>query len=247
MSIGPAAADDGVIWHDVECSAYDGDLGLWAELASKARGPVLELGCGTGRVALHLAGKGLEVVALDRAPDLLAELRSRAAAAGMAIETVEADARGFALERPMALILGPMQFVQILGGALGRGGMLGAAAASLPLGGQLGLTITEPEDEESSPPPAPDVRELDGWIYSSLPIEIRDVPDGFEVHRLRQIVSPAGELTEEVDVIRFDRLSPETLTTEAQAVGLRLTERREIPPTVRYVGSTVLLFERSER
>jgi SAM-dependent methyltransferase len=245
MSIGAPAADRGVIWHDVECGAYDCDLALWAELTRNAVGPVLELGCGTGRVALHLARQGVEVVALDSAPDLLAELRRRATRAGVALETVKADARGFALERPMALILAPMQLVQILGGPSGRSRMLAAASASLPRGGQLAVTIAEPETEGASPPPSPDVRELDGWVYSSLPVEIRDVPGGFEVHRLRQVVSPSGDLTEEIDVIPFDRISPKALAAEGQAVRLRLTERREILPTDRYVGSTMLLFERT--
>jgi SAM-dependent methyltransferase len=245
MSIGAPAADRDVIWHDVECGAYDGDLPLWARLTQDTVGPVLELGCGTGRVALHLARQGIEVVALDRVPELLTELRRRAARSGVAIETVAADARGFALERPMALILAPMQLVQILGGPSGRSGMLAAAAASLPRDGKLTLTIAEPEAEGASPPPSPDVRELDGWVYSSLPVEIRDVPGGFEVHRLRQIVSPSGDLTEEINVISFDRLSPQALDTEARAVGLRLAERREIPPDDRYVGSTMLLFERT--
>jgi SAM-dependent methyltransferase len=244
VSTGAPPVDRDVIWHDVECAAYDGDLALWTELAGDAAGPVLELGCGTGRVALHLTRTGIEVIALDRAANLLAELRIRASASGVAIQTIEADARKFALTRPVALIVAPMQLVQILGGPSGRRGMLGAASAGLAGGGQLALTIAEPEDERSSPPPSPDVRELDGWIYSSLPVEIRDGPGGFEVHRLRQVVSPAGELTDDLDTIWFDRVSPETLADEAAAVGLRLVGRREISPTMRYVGSTVLLFER---
>jgi SAM-dependent methyltransferase len=244
LSAGATAAERGVIWHDVECGAYDGDLGLWVELASETSGTVLELGSGTGRVALHLARAGVEVVALDRSPDLLAELRRRAAEAGLTIEAVEADARGFTLPRPLPLILGPMQFVQILGGFSGRSAMLGAAAAHLEPGGHLALTLAEPEAEGAPVPPPPDVRELEGWIYSSLPVEIRDVPGGFELHRLRQLVSPAGELTDELDVVRFDQLTPEALATEAQAVGLRVAGIREIPPTVRYVGSAVVLLQR---
>ena len=244
MSAGATAARRDVIWHDVECADYMGDLALWVEVASEAKGPVLELGSGTGRVALRLARAGIKVVALDRSPELLAELRRRAGEAGVAIETAVADARKFQLDRRFALVLAPMQFVQILGGSSGQSAMLAAAATHLEPGGRLGLTIAEPEPEPSSAPPPPDVREVDGWIYSSLPVEIRDVPGGFELHRLRQLVSPAGELTDELDVVRFDQVTPEDLAMEAEAVGLRLADRREIRPTVRYVGSTMLLLEK---
>ena len=55
---------DAVIWHDVECSAYDLDLALWRELAEGADGPVLDIGAGTGRVAIDLARHGYEVIRL---------------------------------------------------------------------------------------------------------------------------------------------------------------------------------------
>ena len=47
-----------VVWHDVECGRYDADLPLWRELAASARRPVLDVGAGTGRVALDLARAG---------------------------------------------------------------------------------------------------------------------------------------------------------------------------------------------
>ena len=56
-----ATADRETIWHEVECGSYAADLALWSELAAEVAGPVLELGCGTGRVALHLAAEGREV------------------------------------------------------------------------------------------------------------------------------------------------------------------------------------------
>ena len=66
----PALAD-AVIWHDVECGGYEADLGLWRELAAAAGGPVLELGSGTGRVALDLAARGHDVTAVDSDPALI--------------------------------------------------------------------------------------------------------------------------------------------------------------------------------
>ena len=73
---------------------YTADLPLWHELAAAAPGPVLDVGAGTGRVALHLARAGLEVTALDIDAELLAELERRAATPGCDVETVVADAGG---------------------------------------------------------------------------------------------------------------------------------------------------------
>src|SRR5690606_9884788 len=58
-----------VIWHDVECGAYDTDLPLWRTLSKGLDGPVLDVGAGTGRVTLDLARRGREVIALDAEPD----------------------------------------------------------------------------------------------------------------------------------------------------------------------------------
>ena len=58
--------DPVVAWHDTECGSYDADLPLWRELAGA--GPVLDVGAGTGRVALDLAARGASVTALDVEP-----------------------------------------------------------------------------------------------------------------------------------------------------------------------------------
>ena len=65
-----------VIWHDIECGAYAEDLPLWRSLAAEYGDPVLDVGAGTGRVALDLARAGYRVTALDRDPELLAALES---------------------------------------------------------------------------------------------------------------------------------------------------------------------------
>ena len=49
-----------------------GDVAFYERLAREAGGPVLELACGTGRVALPLAEHGLDVTGVDSAPAMLA-------------------------------------------------------------------------------------------------------------------------------------------------------------------------------
>src|SRR3954451_14890535 len=91
------------VWHDVECGAYEADLALWRELAQKTNDGVLDVGAGTGRVALRLAYAGHEVTALDVDAELLEVLEHRAAEAGVSIATVAADAAAFTLEKPVGL------------------------------------------------------------------------------------------------------------------------------------------------
>lgn len=242
-----AAAEAAAIWHDVECGAYAADLGLWSEIAAEAGGPVLELGAGSGRVALHLAGQGHEVVALDSAPALVDALRRRARDSGLGIEAVVGEAREFELAQRFAAILAPMQLVHLMGGERGRAAMLESAAAHLLPSGVIAAALLDDEAaagaELGAAPPLPDVREFDGWVYTSLPVEVLSVPGGLEVTRLRQTVSPSGDLREETDVIRLDELTAADLEAEATALGLMPRERLAVPPTADHVGSTICVLE----
>jgi SAM-dependent methyltransferase len=55
------------------------DVPFWRRVASSARGPVLELGCGTGRVSVPLASDGVDLVGIDRSAPMLARARERVA------------------------------------------------------------------------------------------------------------------------------------------------------------------------
>ncbi len=234
-----------VLWHDLECGRYTADLPLWRELAAQAGGPLLDLGAGSGRVALDLARAGHAVTALDVDARLLAALDERAAAAGLAVETVQADARDFALGREFALVLAPMQTVQLLGGPDGRAGLLRSAAACLRPGGLLACALAdalEAFDAEHTEPPLPDVLERDGWVYASHPVAVRPDAGGATIERIRQTVSPDGARTAEGDVVRLDRLDGDTLEAEGVAAGLRAAGRRFVEMTDEHVGSEVVLL-----
>jgi SAM-dependent methyltransferase len=234
-----------VIWHELECGSYAEDLALWRGLAEDADGPVLDVGAGTGRVALDLARRGHEVTALDRDSELLAQLTS--VAAGLPVHAVTADARDFSLAQTFALCIVPMQTIQLLGGAAPRQAFLACAARHLRPGGTLAVAITDElelfdADDEFVIGPLPDVCERDGVVYSSRPTAIRERDGGFVLERRRETVSVAGELTVEHDAIALDRVVPEMLEAEGVQAGLIPTGRRVIPATEDYVASRVVLF-----
>jgi SAM-dependent methyltransferase len=232
-----------VLWHDLECGAYAEDLPLWRELAAAAGGPVLDVGAGAGRVSLDLARRGHEVVALDRDEALLAALRERAGR--VPVETVAADARTFALGRRFPLVLVPMQTLQLLGGAEGRKRFLARAREHLEPGGVLAAALAdalEGFDEEHLGPPLPDLREVDGVVYASRPVAVRDEGDRVAIERLREVVTPDGRRSGEGNVVRLDRVDAATVASEARAHGFEPLAPREIPATDVYVGSTVVLL-----
>jgi SAM-dependent methyltransferase len=233
-----------VVWHDVECGGYAEDLPLWRDLAISHAGPVLDVGAGTGRVSLHLAGQGHRVVALDRSEDLLAALRERTGA--LPIATVAADARDFDLGNlRFGLILVPMQTVQLLGGAEGRARFLRCARAALAPGGLVAIAIAdalETFDEVHCLPPIPDLREIDGIVYASRPVSVTNEADGAVIRRVRETVDATGQRTVEEDLISLDHLAPATLEAEGAAAGFTVSRARAIPETDDYVGSTVVML-----
>lgn len=233
------------IWHDVECGSYDADLPLWEELGERCAGPILELGCGTGRVALHLARRGYEVIGLDQDQELLDVLDERAQ--GLELTTLRADARDFELAQQVGLVLAPTHLLQLLPGPGERGECLRSVATAMQPGGLLAVVIIEEMPEpDGAPPPLPDVREVDGWVYSSLAIEAATGPGEIIVRRLRQTVSPEGALSEEPNEVRIATFTAASLEAEAEAAGLRPVGQREIAPTDLHVGSKVVLLERDE-
>jgi hypothetical protein len=139
-----------------------------------------------------------------------------------------------------------MQLVQLFAGADERRGCLRCVAAHLLPGGQAAFAIVEsmPISAHASPP-LPDTREVDGWVYSSLPIDAAVDSGAIRVRRLRQTVSPRGELREELHEIELQALDATTLEDEAAAARLRPAGRRVVSPTDEHVGSTVVLLERA--
>jgi SAM-dependent methyltransferase len=233
-----------VIWHDVECGTYQADLPLWRALAREAGGPILDVGAGTGRVALHLARAGHAVIALDRDRHLLAALHDRAQAEELDIPIAESDAVDFDLgEQRFALIIVPMQTIQLLS-AEQRAGFLAAARRHLAPGGRVAMAVADALKgyEEGAEMPLPDLGDRDGWRFVSQPVAVRSVEGGVQIERIRQAVSPELVRTTEPDAIVLAHLTVEMLEADGRAAGLQAEPARQVPATDDHVGSEVVVL-----
>jgi SAM-dependent methyltransferase len=85
----------------------DAAIDWFRAIAGRTGGPVLELGCGTGRVAIPLAQDGHDVVGLDRSPAMLARAERHARREGVTLRLVEGDMRSFSFSEAFPLIAIP--------------------------------------------------------------------------------------------------------------------------------------------
>jgi len=231
------------LWHDLECGGYGEDLPLWRALAGEAGGAVLDVGAGTGRVALDLAAGDVVVVALDADTRLLQALEHRAA--GLPVETIVADAREFTLGRRFSLVLLPMQTLQLLGGPGGRAAFLRCALKHLEPGGLMAAALADALDcfdEEHDMPPPADACEIGDVRYASQLVAVEDEGDRAAIHRRREIVGPGERYKCQDVVVRLDRVSAHEVAVEGSQVGFLNERDLSIPESEKYLGSTVVVL-----
>jgi len=114
------------------------DVDFYADLASEADGPVVELAVGTGRVAIPIAERtGKHVIGIDSSPAMLAVARERGAAAGVELDYRLGDMRDLELEEPAALVMCPGRSLLHLPTWHDRRRVFELVAASLRPGGRF--------------------------------------------------------------------------------------------------------------
>jgi len=94
-------------FYDLEFEGFDADLLPIEQFARRAGSPILEVGCGTGRVLLPLAQAGFEVTGVDLSPAMLDIARRKVATAGLQqrVTLVKQDMRALALDRPFNMVV----------------------------------------------------------------------------------------------------------------------------------------------
>ncbi len=93
------------------------DIPFWRRMASRVDGPILELGCGTGRVAVPVARDGATVVGIDRSDSMLARARMRVRRAQLQsrITLIRGDIRHLPFpDQSFQLVMAPYGILQSL-------------------------------------------------------------------------------------------------------------------------------------
>jgi SAM-dependent methyltransferase len=190
-------------YYDLEHAGLTADIALYAELARRARGPVLELGCGTGRIVAPLARAGATVVGVDSSAAMVARARARLAAQAVQPErarVVHADARTLRLAERFALVLAPLDFLAYFPAPADQRAVLATVRHHLLPTGQFVVDVSFPPTSLLDQPQGVLVHqwthhEADGSVVTKS--WVRELDLAAQVQHLRafyDVVRPDGRL-----------------------------------------------------
>ena len=143
MSDDPYAAD--AAFYDAIHGDFREDTGLWLSFAGRTDQPVLEVGCGTGRIALELARNGHEVTGIDPSAAMLAIARAKAEADALEVSFIEGRATELALQREgYGLVLIPLDVFLYCQDGEEQSSLLRTLGETLVFNGALAIDLPGP-------------------------------------------------------------------------------------------------------
>jgi SAM-dependent methyltransferase len=201
--------------YDESVSDWPGEIDFYLELTQRPKsmgGAVLELACGTGRIAIRLAQHGVNVVGLDLSPEML-DVARRSSARLENVRWIEGDMRSFELSQEFDLALIPGHAFQNLNTALDQSDCLDCIKNHLRPGSLLVLHLDhmnrenvkwlgsicgekrgvfEPEESFTHADTGRETRALRAWSYEpSTQTAI--------VQTIWEEVGPSGEVVNRVE------------------------------------------------
>lgn len=167
------------------------DLPFYLQLAEQAGGPVLEIACGTGRVLLPAARKGIEIYGVDNSAPMLAVLREHLAAEPEEVQRhvhlYEGDMREFRLGREFPLVMIPFRPMQHMLTVEDQVSALKTAAVHLAPGGTLAFDVFYPKYEVLWEKIGEEVLELEWTAPEDSELVVRRYFRKESVDKIRQI------------------------------------------------------------
>ena len=124
------------------------DVAFYLEEARRSGGPVVELGVGTGRIAVPLGADGIRVIGVDSSRAMLEVCARRAALAGVTLDLRVGDLREPPVTERVPLVICPFRSLLHMHTDEDRLGVLGAAYDLLLTGGRFVFDVFTPDADD---------------------------------------------------------------------------------------------------
>ncbi len=196
----------------------DFDVPFFVEESRTAKGSVLELMCGTGRLSLPLLRSGVSLTCVDQSPDMLTELRRKLTAEGQQAEVVEQDVAALSLERRFTLALLPFNSLSELTSPSDQRSALRSIHACLQPGGRLILTLHNPRVRLSR---------VTGREYEITRAPLDPALGSSLLVRLKEYHDPVSGLVTGVQTFEAINADGGTLWTRSVHIAFRLVAKEE--------------------
>jgi SAM-dependent methyltransferase len=124
------------------------DVGFYLEEARRSGGPVVELGVGTGRIAVPIAAEGIRVIGVDSSRGMLDVCARRAALAGVEVDLRVGDLRRPPVDERVPLVIVPFRSLLHMHTDEDRRAVLVSVRELLAPGGRFVFDVFAPGKED---------------------------------------------------------------------------------------------------
>jgi SAM-dependent methyltransferase len=177
------------------------DVAYYAHQCSRAPGPVLELGCGNGRILLPLAQQGIDVAGIDASASMLADLARKAAMRRVALRAVRGDVRRLPFRAGFASVVCPYSLVTYMTSDADARAMIAGAREVLAPRGLVVIDAFVPRAVAAQPDYSLDYERPFGALTLVRRKRITPLADGANrIERRYELRRSDGRTAETVDV-----------------------------------------------
>lgn len=188
--------------YDFSYSDFTEDIDFYSNVARAVDGPLLELGVGSGRVAIPLAQEGYDIVGLDNSPSMLDAARRQFEALGEvegSLELVEGDMTAFELGKRFGMVFVAANTFQHLLTTEDQLACVRCAVAALQPRGIFSMSIRSPSTVTWD--------DTDGWSPMLMHWSRRDEESGDTIMKFCVEQPDPATMTRQLTYI-YDRVRP---------------------------------------
>ena len=199
------------------------DVGFYANVCTQRGGPVLELGCGNGRILLELLRRGIDALGIDASAGMLAELHRKAAAQSLPARAVRMDVRSLALRPGFATILCPYSLITYMVEDTDVARLLDGARRLLAAGGIFVVDAFVPRPLVAQDEFTPDYARPFGNHTLARSKRVRALGAATNrIERRYRLLDGGGAVVEEIDVAETIRpFAPDAVRRAVAAAGMK--------------------------